>query len=124
MAKTRSTTRRERDATSWYGLPAELRLLILDFVLAPSDISPDPDVPAQSGIGHLPSVCKDWQAFFEPHTFRQLVVRSSGLSTFREAIEHNPMRLSYIEIIFLTVRLEESRWDSCERAESEATINQ
>jgi hypothetical protein len=124
MAKTRSIARRERDATSWYGLPTELRLLIMDFVLAPSDISPGPNVAARSDISHLPSVCKDWQEFFEPHTFRQLVVRNSGLSTFRDAIEHNPVRLSYIENILLIIKLEESRCESCHKVEGEATINQ
>lgn len=98
--------------------------MILDFVVAPTDISPGHNAVVQSGIGHLSSVCKDWQAYFEPHTFGQLVIHSPRLSTFQEAIEHNPMRLSYIENILLIIKLAEYGCDSCEKFEDQATVVQ
>ena len=97
--------------------------MIFMLIAAPTSISSDSNVAKKRSFGHLPSVCRDWQDFFEPHLFRQLVVDNSRLSVFREAIEHHPERLLYIQDIMLRVKLPEYDCPTCRQVEDEVTIS-
>ncbi|KAK0726068.1 hypothetical protein B0H67DRAFT_642399 [Lasiosphaeris hirsuta] len=88
---------------SWHTLPAKLRQMILKF-LTPTYLemfrSEDPYVRA----GYA-RVCREWQWFFEPVTFRRLLLdqdRTSDLDKFTSRVIQ---RRSYVKQIHLRIRL-------------------
>ena len=98
--------------------------MILETIANPGDIPSDPFAPAYRRLARLARVCKDWRDYFQVPRFKQLVLDESTIPEFRQAIEHTPMRLAYIENILLRIKLPEYGCDACKRAEDDSTIDQ
>lgn len=110
---------------SWNRLPQELRLLILESVVDQSEnlrlktIYPQPE----ARIGHLASVCRDWQQVVEKNTFRRIVLGMPDLPQFAKAVRgKNVVRLNYIRHLWFRIRLPTYTCRSCMKPEDEMTI--
>jgi len=100
----------------WTRLSAELRLIILDQVV--EDYYFQPSKPhLRTGYA---TVCREWQPVFEKQNFRRLVLDYHRLPKLEKFTAKNDRR-SYVEQIFLRVRLEEYDCSVCKRKENDRT---
>lgn len=85
--------------STWYGLPKELRLLILDALI-------------QDGcrLGHLATVCREWQNEIEQHIFARIRLTASRLVDFASTIHR---RKALVHYIWLCLELDEYDCTEC-----------
>ncbi|KAF4472974.1 F-box domain-containing [Fusarium albosuccineum] len=96
----------------WHSLPAEVRMLTLGQVICVS-----------TRVAPYASVCRDWQCFFEKHTFQQLVLDTPALSTFAKFVKGNKAhRLSYIKHVILRIQLSNYSCLTCSKPEDATAI--
>ncbi|KAK4443269.1 hypothetical protein QBC34DRAFT_478095 [Podospora aff. communis PSN243] len=91
-------------------LPAELRQMVLK--------SSNPSESLKHVRAGYASVSREWQDFFEPETFRRLVLDQERLPELEKMLARCPWRRDYIQQIHLRVKLEEYSCDTCHSAES------
>ncbi|CAH0037148.1 unnamed protein product [Clonostachys rhizophaga] len=118
---------RRVEVASWCRLPAEIQAMILGEIVAEADATLKVDQASVSakpnqGIGRLASVCRDWQGFFERHTFKRLLLIESNLSGFEQVILSRPVRLTYIQNLLLRIKLSVYNCKACEQPEDASTI--
>ncbi|OAA64690.1 protein-tyrosine phosphatase 2 [Niveomyces insectorum RCEF 264] len=109
---------------SWYWLPTELRLLIWNILI--SDASEDRQIlriqldtssRKPISLAACTAVSRDWQAYFEPVTFRRLFVESTEVEQFVAATQGpRKARLGYIHHLHLHVRLHDYDCSQCDKA--------
>lgn len=85
---------------SWYSLPADIRLLILETLL-------------QDGcsLARFATVSREWQSIIERHTFAKINLTSSRLANFSLMTRRNQALVRYI---WLRLELQEYNCDQCE----------
>ncbi|TDZ60848.1 hypothetical protein CTRI78_v004616 [Colletotrichum trifolii] len=83
-------------ATNLSTLPPELHLLILKELIKAHN---EPKSPRR-GLATYASVCRGWQASFEPLIYRHFILRPNDLGSFREVTEESRRR-RYVEHIWL-----------------------
>ena len=111
-------TRRARRsaAIKWLDVEPELRNMILEAVIS-SSFTHAYGKPER--IAYLTSVWKKWQAFFEHHTFRRLVLDNGDIEFFSKALAPpDDIRFKYIRHIWLRVTLSPYECPDCRRIES------
>lgn len=108
-------------ATLWASLPAEVRQLILDFVCLPKSVKSF-NILGYPKVARLASVCLEWQAFFEAHTFRRLVLNPGSLDEFEAIIRRDDIRLAYIQKLWLRIELSEYECPECDEEEDGPTM--
>ncbi|KAK4449883.1 hypothetical protein QBC34DRAFT_494293 [Podospora aff. communis PSN243] len=119
---------------SWSRLPVELRLMTLEFLKpaiyllhrAPIHRFPGPEDYADTFRPQDPyvwaryaSVCRDWQYFFEPMTFRDILLDQDRIADFDRFASRVPERRSYIVNIHLRVKLPDYDCSTCQLEEDE-----
>ncbi|KAI1262516.1 hypothetical protein F5Y18DRAFT_438949 [Xylariaceae sp. FL1019] len=94
---------------SWPELPTEIHLMILRCLA---------DEPA--GDGHRQSayavVCREWQRFFEPVLFKNLVLHQSDVKRLGDVVRNN--RITYVKWIWLRLELPAYTCTQCKNPES------
>lgn len=112
---------------SWNILPQELRCLILETIIDESrDLRLEACQPQHGGasIGHLASVCRDWQPFFEKSTFRRIVLDVQDLPKFAEAMQGiKGARLNYIRRLWFRIKLAKYNCCSCTKQENGISVS-
>lgn len=87
------------DQRSWYSLPPEIRLLLLDWIRL---------IYLDWGLrlSLLAAVCREWQRFFEQEMFRYLALTSADLHKFLLCVQGRGIaRLDYIRNLRIGIRL-------------------
>ncbi|OIW34339.1 hypothetical protein CONLIGDRAFT_638710 [Coniochaeta ligniaria NRRL 30616] len=104
----------------WNIFPKEIQLQILKHVAEGHDRP-----PRRLGRGLYASVCKEWQDFFEPYTFRRLVLRPSRLPQFQRTVsgDRGLLRLSYLSEIYFTIDLPAYDCSECATEETRAATD-
>ncbi|KAM5368710.1 hypothetical protein ACJZ2D_009376 [Fusarium nematophilum] len=86
---------------TWSSFPGELRLLILECVIPQHERTAG--FPSASCLA---TVSREWQCFFEEHTFRRLALSASDVPTFAKAVrKKNTVRLNYITHLSIDIEL-------------------
>ncbi|KAH7176877.1 hypothetical protein EDB81DRAFT_898368 [Dactylonectria macrodidyma] len=108
----------------WTSIPLEIRLLILQSVITECrGIKQAAHGQKSTSLASLASVCKDWQALFERHTFRRLDLDDKDLMSFANLTGgKNIARLDYIRQLWLRIELSAYTCLSCHKQEAESTI--
>ncbi|KAI9163413.1 F-box domain-containing protein [Paramyrothecium foliicola] len=104
---------------TWDSLPTEIRDIILGMVGWPSSGRPY-NRSGSPKVARFTTVCKEWQDFFEPLTFRRLVLNFDSLAKFGTIIRRQDTRLGYIRKIWLRIQLCKYHCHDCERPEDRA----
>ena len=107
-------------ATSLALLPVELRRMILTLVRFPIS-GRSHDGLGSPKVAGFATVCKEWQALFESHTFRRLVLDADSLDEFGTIIRRHNIRLGYLRKLWLRVQLAKYDCPDCDVPEDEAT---
>jgi hypothetical protein len=117
--RARRSSARRSTAIKWLDVQPELRNMILEAVISASFTSTDEE-PVR--LAPLASVCKEWQAFFEHHIFRRLVIGNEDLEVFSKALAPpDEIRIKYIKHIQLRVTLAPYECPDCRKSESRET---
>lgn len=99
----------------WQTLPAEIRLIILEFLVS----------QAGHGTGRLSkyaSVCLDWKAFLEKVTFRSINLPYSPFEIITFQSYMSGSRVAACKKITFHISLRSYTCDGCDKKEDEATI--
>jgi len=102
----------------WSKLPAEISLMILDKVI--EDYKFQPFIPYLRAS--YATVCREWQPVFEQQNFRRLVLDYDRIRNLKNFTAKNHRR-SYLEQIFLCVRLDKYDCSVCQTKEDDDTKN-
>lgn len=84
--------------TGWNSLPAELRSLVLRFVIAGAQ-----QRPKARTLASCSAVCREWQQIVEPSNFESLRVVSADLNDLESLVRGN--RRSWLKRLWLKVEL-------------------
>ena len=103
--------------TGWPQLPPEVRVMIFAFMQHNYRVHHDLVARTQPA-----SVCREWQHMFESWTFNRLTLDQDRLAGFDNFVSRNERRRSYVNQIFLSIKLDEYDCTSCEKEEDEAMI--
>lgn len=101
-------------ASLWRSLPVEIRQDILVLMGLPQG-------QQSPNLSLLTAVCSEWQAFFEPYTFRRLTLDPDSLEEFDAMIRRDDTRLGCIRKLWLRVQLSTYECPNCDTREDEAT---
>lgn len=106
---------------SWFGLPYEIRHLILEAIARRVDCG---FTTGFNGLAPLAMVCMEWKSFVEKRTFRRLTLAPSDLAMFRKvAVEGWPnSRFRYVRHIWLRIKLSRYSCSDCLDAEDDNTV--
>jgi hypothetical protein len=90
----------------WTSIAAELRIMILEALIQ------------EGNIAHCASVCREWQAAIEKHTFHSLNLTAQDVPIFEIMAARN---LSLVKYIWYSITLQDYDCTQCDMEETEAS---
>lgn len=100
----------------WYGIPAELRLMILEALV---DLAEE----GRFKIGRFACVSRSWRDFIEKRTFKELALEREHLPYFKGLMEStHGYYFKYIRRIKLCIKLDKYNCEQCAEPESRDQI--
>lgn len=107
---------------SWSSLPHEVQEAIFQLVIC-ENLPRKASRRRKLGLARLASVCGEWQIRFERHIFRRLVISDEDLYTLAKMVKGpGIIRLTYMQYLWLRVKLATYDCRDCGRPENTHTI--
>ncbi|CAH0045012.1 unnamed protein product [Clonostachys solani] len=98
---------------SWQQCPSEIRLHIMEEIASGED---------RRNIPGLARVCRDWQDFFEPLIYKEVVLDENVLAAFEATVAANNAKLAAVEAVIFRVKLPEYQYPLCLGPEDDETL--